>query len=420
MDKRQEENDVSSMFIKRLSELLHRQIQIKLWYFLFLLFILYLAWESYWYSQVGLRFIKWHTHIMALFILWLIFAAVIRLFSRSKNLQLAIASVFVSLVVFEALLLVTGFTKTYMEKREGVYNTVKELKPNSILRNWPANNIHYVLPHNIRYTNQYGFSDAEFVKDTTKIIIQTYGDSFTEGDGAPADSSYPAILRNYLGDKYLVQNYGVCGNDPGYVIPQFEKIGASFKPQILILTYSLGDFGNDLLVRGGLKRFSDMENPTLLKQKWYEPIYAVSYISRLVFHAIGIEYNRYFLTKKEYLETLEKLKPEWNEIFEEIARLAKENNTKILLIKRPGDSEIEEGKYEYNMDFFNPFLEKHKEIYHVDLLSYYQSEMKVNKGGNIHSYFLVGDGHHNSKGYALMANGIYNALIETGLVTEEK
>lgn len=420
MDKRQKENSAFPMFVNRFIEVLQKQVKLRIWYFFFLLFILYWGWEIYWYNQVGLSFIKWHTHIAVIIILWMFIGGLVRLFTRSLNVQLVLASVMFSLLFAEGLLIVTGFTKTYMEKREGFYNMVKEPKPNSILRNWPANNIHYVLPHNIRHTNEYGFSDASFKSDSNKILIQTYGDSFTEGDGAPADSSYPAILRNYLGNKYLVQNYGICGSDPGYVIPQFEKIGASFKPQILIITYSLGDFENDLLQRGGLNRFSNMGNPTLLKQKWYEPIYAISYLSRLVFHTIGIEYNRYFLTKNEYLETLEKLKPEWNEIFEEIASLAQKSNTKVLLVKRPDKLDIESNKYEYSMAFFDSFFSKHPEFYHVDLLPFYRKEMKVGKDGDVASFFLVGDGHHNSKGYALMAKGIHHALIETGLVTEKK
>lgn len=416
------EGNTSPRLFNHLDKILQMPIKIKLklWYLLLLQFVLYLVWETYWYNKIGLSFIKWHTHIAVLLVLWFLLALVFRLFSRLRHSQMVLASVFVSLLIAETLLMITGYTKTYMENRQGDYQAIKWKKPDEVYLCWAPNATHYLLPHNIRHTNKYGFSDAPFKSDSTKILIQTYGDSFTEGDGAPADSSYPAILRNYLRDKYLVQNYGVCGNDPGYVIPQFKKVGANFNPQIIIILYSVNDFNSDFLVRGGLKRFSDIANPSLLKPKWYEPIYAVSYISRLVFNAIGLEYNRYFLTEKEYLETLKKLEPEWNEIFEEIARLAKEKNTKVLLVKRPDAFEIKQEKYMYNMAFFDSFLVKHKEIYHTDLLPFYQREMQVNKGGNIDSYFLVGDGHHNPKGYSLLAKGVHSALIETGLVFPEK
>ncbi len=77
-----------------------------------------------------------------------------------------------------------------------------------------------------RKANNFGYSDYDFAPklNSDSLLIQTYGDSFTEGDGAAFDSSYPAQLRKLLPARTTVQNFGLCGNDPGFYLYPTERL----------------------------------------------------------------------------------------------------------------------------------------------------------------------------------------------------
>ena len=338
--------------------------------------------------------------------------------SYRKELQLGIASFFLSLLLAEFIFMVLGINKTYVEKRSGNYQSILNEHNTNILRNYAPNSTHLLRSPEFSYerkTNREGFSDQAFQEKGYNILVQTFGDSFTEGDGAPVDSSYPANLKRLLGKGYIIQNYGICGNDPGFYLKQFEKIGRFYHPDIIILSYGTGDFVVDFFSRGGLERFNK-DGWSTANGPWWEVIYACSYSSRLIFHAFGITYNDFFLNEDEKKARYKQLEQKWNLIFVEMARLARMNNTKILLFKKPERSEIDQNKYQFDMSFFDSLLVKYPEIHHVDLLPKYRKWMKIGQGGSKEAYYWPKDGHHNSKGYNVMAHLIYESLKEKNLL----
>ncbi len=398
---------------------LNKKIPVPLWLFFGLPLAAYAVWEAYWYTQVGLSFVKWHTHFMVLLILWFVLALVSSFITTKKEVQLSIAALMGSWLFAELFLSISPRVKNYSETRSNQYQSLFGYSSNDSLHiNYKPNAVHYLKSPEFSYqriTNSHRFSDAEFYRDPSKILIQTYGDSFTEGDGAPADSSYPAILRTLLGDGFTVQNYGICGNDPGFYVTQFCKVGSAFKPDVIVLCYGTGDFVVDVMSRGGLERFVEGGWQTR-KGPWWEVFYAMSHVSRLFFHAAGIHYNHFFMTKTEKERQLKALEPKWNEMFVEIARLAEQHNTKVLLFKKPERSEIDLNQYDYDMSFFDSLVVNYPEFHHVDLLPAYRERVQIGNGGTTADYYWLKDRHHSPRGYAVMAQLVEDALEKNKLI----
>lgn len=337
------------------------------------------------------------------------------------NFCILIFAVSICLYTTEILLRHKQVNSTYMELRLGVYISLFVKKNDNVLWTCKPEPKTYIAGSEYvfeRHHNSYRFSDDEFVpiKNAGEIRIQTYGDSFTEGDGAPADSSYPSILRTIFDYKKLnnitVQNLGVCGNDPAFCSKQLKEIGATLNPDIAVITYGTGDLNTDFLTRGGLERFK--ENYWEGKSgPWYEWLCAYSYIFRLcavsMFH---VSPNNFFLTPKEKDLRIQELRPAWNKVFLEIAKTARKEKIKVLLIKKPEAKEVTDNKYENDFSFFEKIADTISVFKRYDLLPYYRDSAHVNVS-NYLQYYWPKDGHHNPTGYAIMARGVFEGLQES-------
>lgn len=332
-----------------------------------------------------------------------------------------VLSVFLVLVLAELYLRAEKINRAYIEQRGGVYrssyikydrNVDWHYQPGS---DFNLTSAEYNYP---RHHNNMGFSDVDFFKksDSDKILIQTYGDSFTEGDGAPADSSYPAILRDLLKrngqTQITVQNFGVCGNDPAFCWRQLKDIGAGLKPDVVIISYSAGDLTTDFFTRGGEERFKGDYYKGIAAPGW-EWLYGISYVARLIANSVfGIEYKNFFLTEGQSKERIEELKPKWNHTFADIAETARQNNIKILLIKKPEHNETDLNRYDLDFTFFDRLRDSITSLKQYDLLPYYRDSAHITKN-NSNNYWWPQDGHNKSTGYAVMARGVYTGLKQT-------
>jgi hypothetical protein len=339
-----------------------------------------------------------------------------RFFGRYRDrIWIAFVSCWLCLSALEVSLRIAGTMGCYAEQRTGRYFSPYERNQPDDQRRWKASSAHLLETPEYRYerqTNSLGFSDSEFVhKPVGKILIQSYGDSYTEGDGAPADSAYPTLLNGLLGKRgFVVQNFGTCGSDPAFSYKQLLRSGLALSPDVVIVAYNSGDYQTDFFIRGGLKRFHDglwSSRPA----PWWEFAYAYSHTFRgLCQLFLGLSPSGFLTSPSEKELRFQLIFDEWQEVFDSIATLSAEHGVKLLLVRHPIRFELEEKKYGQDFSLFDEWLEtNHPEVAHVDLMPLYL-ESTGHVSENFNRLYWPIDGHHNSRGYLMMANAVHDAL----------
>lgn len=334
------------------------------------------------------------------------------------NTSLVAASILLAAVVVEIVLRNTETGKAYVENRANCYLSAYAPKSSNVQRTYAPNTLGYLSSSEFNYPrqrNNLGFSDHDFHPKggDDVILIQTYGDSFTEGDGAPADSSYPAMLRSLLKSHGMqnvrVQNFGICGSDPAFSLIQFEKVGQHLNPDVAIFMYGSGDLLADFIVRGGLERFDGDHWRGYPPPAW-EWVYAASYVSRPFFNVLlGKSANNFLLTDNEMTQRVKELQPKWNEVFQRLIRSNSNSNMRLMLIRRPEKTELLSGEYQTDFAFFDVMLDTIPQLAHIDLMPFYQRTLLLH-GIDINNLYWPMDGHHNSRGYQLLAEGVFEAV----------
>jgi len=384
------------------------------------LIVAYIVWEAYWYTLVNLAFIKWHTHLvfafLISFLIWLPFFVFYKINNKGKDVLLMASSIAILLFVIEVFFVVFPFKKTYLEKITGHYQS-PFIPGNNYFHVWDKMESYWLETPEYKFfrkANSLGFADKEWSlkKTNDKIRMVTLGDSFTEGDGAPYDSIYPRLLQNILGEKYEVLNGGVCASDPVFNYWNLEKRLLAYRPDIVVQTISDNDVLYDFSYRGGFERFV---NDSVLKYKpspAWEPIYALSYTSRLIFDALETNPHNLFYQNNNHLaaETEEK-RLILHDCLNRYETLAAQNNFTVLIILLPWKSNIEQKKYAFDFAKTKELIATLPHLNAMDLMLCYNAAMG-DSVKLIEKYYWKKDVHHNSEGYALMARCIAESLLE--------
>lgn len=390
--------------------------------FLVLGLILYFAWEVHWYQRRGLYFIKWHTHIMFAtlvgvaivtpFLLWNFKAKT----EKSKKFLLAACSTALMVILVEAFFTATGGNKVYAEIRNGFYQSpyaYDSLNYYHIRR--PHENTYLKTPEYsyLRKYNSMGYSDVEWTREKaegTKRVL-TLGDSFTEGDGAPADSSYPALLQQLLKGrgKYEVLNAGLCGSDPVLSYMNIKDRLLQFSPDIVVITISDNDIYFDMAFRGGLERFvSDSVVRHKQPPKW-EFFYAISYFARPFFHLFGYDISNP-VSPSEMEQYQKEVSATLKQLVLSVNDLAVKNNFKALFVKLPLVTAKDEPPYIFNFSALDKLIDSLPNTAVTDLYPCYLDYAEA-KNKNLRDFFWKIDSHHNGKGYLMMAECIAEPVV---------
>jgi len=336
---------------------------------------------------------------------------------KIKEIRLAIISITLCLVIIESLFILTGFKSTYAEKREVYYYTSKYNSGNdNWFHLWGLN--HYLKTSEYSYcriVNSDGLSDKEHevIKKANEYRIIGLGDSFTEGDGADADSTWLKFLerdlRRYPLKKSIIYfNAGVCGSDPYFEYKLLKERLLKYKPDLVFIAINNSDI-DDIAVRGGVERFKANGSVKFNSAPCWEPLYAVSHISRLIFDALGYSKQLFEFSDKQILDSKNKI----IEVISEFKELSVQKNFKFVVIFHPTKKEIDDNK----MSLEN-VMDTVEGIYNVevlDMLKYFKNKEKINQE-NSSSYFWKQDGHHNAKGYKVFANGVEWKMKEMGII----
>jgi lysophospholipase L1-like esterase len=280
---------------------------------------------------------------------------------------------------------------------------------------WTPNAHHYLTKPEFNFwrpTNSLGFADDEWSvnKSPNQTRILALGDSFTEGDGAEYDSSYVSILKNRLlktDTNYYVMNGGICGSDPFNNFIILKDLLLKYQPDIVIQVLASHDLTSDIIHRGGFERFKEDGTQEFKKAPWWEPIYAISYLSRLFFDFMG--YDEVLTKKSLDKTTILELNNTLINLFETYSQFCEENGIKLFLFLRPDKGEIEIEKYSFNFNIFEEYVLTNKNIIYHDLLPCYLNT--INKSNSkTENYFWKYDGHHNAQGYKMMADCVFDKI----------
>lgn len=157
----------------------------------------------------------------------------------------------------------TGKYKTQTEKIHGEYISIYDYADNDIYHLYPANWTIVDSQAEFTYafeTNSIGLREREILPDTGDAYrILTIGDSFTHGDGAPYDSTYPRFLKSLLQERYPektveVYNAGMNGSDLFYMFTLLRDKLQTYKPDLVLFLINESE-PYDVIVRGGEERF---------------------------------------------------------------------------------------------------------------------------------------------------------------------
>ena len=338
-----------------------------------------------------------------------IFSKSPKLFAKGLTFYTALL---IPLFLTELLLIISHGKETSSERLDTGYMSFYDSSRQSWYHTWEPNKSHWITKREysyIRNTNSLGYSDVEWPlpKVNHEKRILALGDSFTEGDGAPFDSCYVTLLHNKLlreDSTTYIMNAGICGCDPFINFISFRDKLCAYNPDIIIQTLSSGDMNSDIIIRGGLERFKKDGTVQFNKGPYWEPIYALSYLSRYFYSAVG--YNQLLLTDKSINDSKEHLDHQILDLFKNYNDFALSKNCKIIIVLQPFKYEVDNGKYEYDFTAIIKELNKMGNIQICDLMPFYISYIKARNASSSHYYWPI-DGHHNANGYEMMAEGIY-------------
>ncbi len=253
--------------------------------------------------------------------------------------------------------------------------------------------------------NSQGYCDKEWaVKKHTKLRIACIGDSFTQGMGAPADSSYPTLLQDMLQDCE-VMNFGVAGTEPDFGYMALKERALLYHPDIVTLTVNASDI-NDMIAYGGFGRFNKDGTTTFNHGPWHEPLYAHFYIARLIlYRQFNIDINVH-LTPTVLAAEEKKAIAELEEALDRFYSLCAANNTRCVFIFHPGNEEVRRD----SMSAY-PVMQyaKSKGYESVDMLEGFKQQGMSAK--NVDTYFWPQDGHNKPQGYYLFAKVLQQQLL---------
>lgn len=280
----------------------------------------------------------------------------------------------------------------------------------------------------------------DYRDDDFNIIF--LGDSFTYGEGLDRqDQSFPFLVEKLLRTRYpdkriRVVNFGWRASGPVLQYRQLYQIGAAYKPDLVVQSFDMTDFGNDI------------EHMSKLRQAKADDPGKAS-----IFRAMKVRFSMFLgvrdfgewladqLTEKEFInfrwpnnqfyfhmwQPLEKSEPAlqltWN-ILMDTNELSKKMGAKYVLFVLPrcqhyNPSECPPPNEIFHIPDFGPYLmepfkyfEKKAQIAHFPV----HSLLAAFENSGVSSTVFPTDPHYNEAGHQVAAKAMAEFLAEDGFV----
>lgn len=342
---------------------------------------------------------------------------------RNLNILIGIGGVIVTLFLFDIYLRYSSdkyqnysekngsvfYTSSFFDNKiRWIYNNISGKNFNSEIITYYKNDTIELVKEEFTDTvimNSLGFRSPELDTISSKYKILALGDSFTEGIGSPVDSTWPYLIsqkiQNQLDIEVSYFNGGLSGSDPfkSYYILQ-QLISKNYHPDLIILLINSSDL-LEYYFNEDEKRFSKNYKGPKNLGPWWEPLYASSYIVRLISKKV-YKLDDSFLTEsskeKIYREAEQAIK---NLFINRFKPLTDSIQSKLLIFCNPLEYEIDNPFFSSLEDL--PDYQIHYKNLAPDIREYYQNPLTKNR-----SLYWKLDMHFNPKGY----NYISDVMID--------
>lgn len=292
------------------------------------------------------------------------------------------------------------FISLFSVQHEGVYYTHRPLDTIRI-RSREFNYDHMM--------DSAGFRNTRLPGDTVSYSVLAFGDSFTEGLGAPQDSTWPVQLGRLTGQK--VYNAGIMGSDPVYAYKMLKELRWGFDPETVLVAVNYSDI-TDWVIRGDEERFGT-DTVHYRPAPWFMPLYRYSHFFRAVLHLV-FRYD-YMLTPPGERET--RLRQAMDGLVQVLGAMhthCQNKGARFFVFVHPVPQE-----YYRNMDMRLNFRRVDElvpalqtaGVDAVNLRPGFEAHLKTADDWKNHSWPV--DGHFNAKGYALMASLMASILRDS-------
>lgn len=347
-----------------------------------------------------------------------IFVGVYKLNDRARvNFSLLTFSFLFITVLSELFLRVIGTYFTLSERQSfGQYNSVREREH---IQSWlwvhhPNEMIKVDRPEFLfqRKTNSNGLSDKEFEIEKSVFRIIGIGDSFTEGYGIQADSTWLKQLERKMNridsiPRVEVWNAGVGGSDFVYGYMLLNTRLLEYYPDLVILSINSSDVF-DIGFRGGFERFKDDDTVGVPPPSW-EWIYMLSHVTRLIVHSL-LNYSEYLIPNQIHEQNRARFVEIANETVSKFIVLSKVYDFDVVVVIQPVLSDFQLN--EYALSEFTDFVHGLDSMnVHCIFLKDYFEQLGVDSYEKATQYYWPLDGHFNQKGYEVYGNCVADEVI---------
>ncbi|MCK9612269.1 MAG: GDSL-type esterase/lipase family protein [Bacteroidales bacterium] len=320
-------------------------------------------------------------------------------------------------LAFELFLRLAGINKSYSEK-VGLYYSSGFIEYDINSKDHQGLMIHSPYHSYIDKRKEFAYEmkcnseglrdiDHPVKKDSNEFRIICLGNSFTEGIGAPQDSTWPGLLgkriKHISGKKITVFNAGMSGSDPFFHYALLEKRLLKYQPDLVLLTLGSSDF-EFYRFRGGFERFTT-EGVRFREAPRLEPLYALSYIVRLFVNDV-FKYKE-LLSPSEYKADSIRAKEDTENCIYRFHELSLKKGFTLIVVF------IDDTGTGY--DSIKSKLLTENKIRVIDLFQYTKEIEKITPL-NHHKYYWPVDGHCRSTGYEVMAKGVLWNLEKMGII----
>ena len=184
---------------------------------------------------------------------------------------------------------------------------------------------------------------------------------------------------------------------------------------MVIITINSDDI-NDLILKGGLERFTNDFKVRFKNVPSWLWFYNSCHLARLIAHDL-FHYNYLLLKPAERILRSKESLDEMGKMIYLFTDLSNQCGFKLFLVFHPYKDEVIKGQYNYISHLLLKLKLQKSEFNVLDMLRVsFKKDENINKY-NYTKFFWTIDGHNNSLGYSAFARGVEKKLQEMGIIT---